>query len=102
MPGLRVLCVRFMTQGSIRRLRESIALIFDSSIDDIPPHLFGTREPRVGHCDNKKEIVVRQTFDALVSCGFRLNPQDYILVDVSEEPALARLRGKIERDEEYA
>ena len=56
-PGLRVLCVRFMTQGSIRRLRESIALIFDSSINNIPPHLFGTREPRVGHRDNKKEIV---------------------------------------------
>ena len=99
-------CVFYMPQRLICRWRESIADIFDCSIDNIPRHLFGSRVPRVlRHChwsyrgDNKKKIVVRQTFDALVSCGFRLNPQDYILVDVNEEPALARLKEVIERDE---
>ena len=48
---------------------------------------------------NTKKIIVRQSFVGLVSCGFRLNPQDNILVDVNEEPALARLKEVIERDE---
>lgn len=98
--------VEFMAQRSIRRLKESIADIFDCSIDNIPRHLFGSRVPRVlRHChwsyrgDNEKKIVVRQTFEGLVSCGFPLNPQDYILVDVDEEPTLARLKEEIERDE---
>ena len=106
--------VTSMTKRSTRRMKESIAQIFDSSIDNIPRHLFGTRVPRAlrtssdrGYNTSRKrvkfrvakEIVVRQTFDALVSCGFRLNPHDYILVDLNEEPALALLKEEIERDE---
>lgn len=98
--------VEFMVQRSIRRLKQSIAGIFDCSIDNIPRHLFGSRVPRVlRYChrnyrgDNKKKIVVRQTFEGLVSCGFPLNPQDYILVNVDELPTHARVKEEIERDE---
>ena len=100
-------CVEFMAQKSIHRLKESIADIFDCSIENIPRHLFGPRVPRVlrYYChwvsrgDNKKKIVVRQTFEGLVSCGFPLNPHDYILLDVDDDPALAPLKEEIERDE---
>ena len=81
---------------------QAIAVIFERRTDSIPPKLFGSGIPfclRPGiYVDGRKHIVLRQTFDALVSCGFDLDPNGLILVDLHDEPALASLRDAVERN----
>jgi len=50
------------------------------------------------YADGRKQIILRQTFDALVSCGFNLDRNAHILVDLHDEPALASLRDAFERE----
>ena len=101
-PASESVGVMALFPWSARRLMQAIAVIFERCTDSIPPKLFGSSIPfclRPGiYVDGRKHIVLRQTFDALVSCGFDLDPNGLILVDLHDEPALASLRDAVERN----
>ena len=88
--------VHYLSPKSISRLKGIIQAVSSDAVRSIPSTFFSRGLFRY---PERKSIVLQDTMDTLIDLGFNLSPNDFVIVDMHTEPALADFKAMLQRQQ---